>query len=87
MEKVVNVKKFLLLSAFNKQICRMSYKANQTSLLKSLCNIWDINNEFSGNYWEDYIVLNGEEWEKSSWCDKYTTVVFREKNKSAKGKA
>ena len=71
------LKEFLSLSEFNKEVSDMSYKVKNTPLLKQLNDIWHIPKTFSGQYWEDYTILNGEDNERSSWCDKYTTVVFR----------
>lgn len=39
-----------------------------------------IHPEYTGEYWSDYIVVKGEDDEdRSSWCDKYTSVIFRSK--------
>ena len=42
-----------------------------------LHDVWDIETNFTGHYWDDYKVVKGEESVRSLWCDKYTTVIFR----------
>jgi len=72
-----NVSEFLSMSEFNKEVSGMSYQARRTPLAQSLHDVWGIDIDFKGEYWKDYCMVKGEEDEKSSWCDKYTTVVFR----------
>lgn len=71
------LKTFLSMAEFSKEVSGMSYKARDTSLLQMLHDVWDIETKFKGNYWDDYAVVKGEESIRSSWCDKYTTVIFR----------
>ena len=72
-----NLKKFLSLSEFSKEVSGMSYRARQTPLAKSLHEVWEIEQDYSDEYWCDYTMLKGEGEDTSSWCDKYTTVIFR----------
>ena len=73
-----DVKKFLSLSEFSKEASGMSYRARQTPLAQSLHDVWGIDLDYTGEYWSDYTVVKGEDdEERSSWCDKYTTVIFR----------
>jgi len=58
----------------------MSYQARDTSLLQMLHDVWDIKTNFTGDYWDDYKVVRGEESLRSSWCDKYTTVIFQNRD-------
>ena len=73
-----DVKKFLSLSEFGKEASGMSYRARRTPLVQSLHDVWGIDLDYTGEYWSDYTVMKGEDdEERSSWCDKYTTVIFR----------
>ena len=54
------------------QVC---HRSKQTPLAQSLHDVWGIDLNYT-EYWSDYIMVKGKEEERSSWCDKYTTVVF-----------
>lgn len=71
-------KKFMSMTEFNKEVSGMSYQAKRTPLLQSLYDIWGIDPNFVLEYWCDYTMVKGDEDDRSAWCDKYTTVVFRE---------
>ena len=71
------LKTFLSMAEFSKEVSGMSYQARDTSLLQKLHDAWDIETKFTGHYWDNYTVVKGEESGRSSWCDKYTTVIFR----------
>ena len=75
------LKDFLALTEYNKQISRLSYRVQNTPLLRSLEVIWNINTKFKGNYWEDYTALHGER--KKAYLDKYTAIVFGENEADA----
>ena len=73
--------KFLSLSEFGKEASGMSYRARGTPLAQSLHDVWAIDLDYTGEYWWDYKVIKGEDdEERSSWCDKYTTVIFRKRD-------
>lgn len=47
-------------------------------MLQYLHDVWEIDNNFEGNLWEDYTALKSEDTDlKTSWCDNYTTVIYR----------
>ena len=71
-------KKFMSMTEFNKEVSGMSYQLKQTPLLHSLYDIWGIDPNFVQEYWCDYTMVKGDEDDQSTWCDKYTSVVFRE---------
>ena len=73
-----NLRKFLDLSESNKKLSDFTYSATDNSLLQSLNGIWDIDKDFKGHLFEDYSrIKNDEDVLKTSWCDKYTTVIYR----------
>ena len=78
-----NVKKFLSLTEFNKEVSGMSYAVKQNSLSQALHDVWGVNTNFEEEYWRDYSMLKDDESERSSWCDKYMTVVFRKGDASS----
>lgn len=73
-----NMRMFLHLSESNKKLSEFIYSANDNSLLQSLHNIWNINKDFKGCLSDDYSqIKNDENVLKTSWCDKYTTIIYR----------
>lgn len=54
----------------------MCYQAKLTPISKVLSQVWGIEVNFKEHYWRDYNIIKGDEEQKSSWCDKYTTVIF-----------
>lgn len=71
------LKTFLSMAEYSKEVSGMSYQVRDTSLLQMLHDVWDIETNFTGHSWDDYKVVKGEESVWYSWCDKYTTVIFR----------
>ena len=64
------LKTFLSMAEYGKEVSGMTYKARNTSLLQSLHDVWDINVSFEREYWDDQKVVKGKESIRYSWCDK-----------------
>ncbi|CAB4019713.1 Hypothetical predicted protein, partial [Paramuricea clavata] len=69
------LKDFLSFTEYNKEVSGMSYEVQETPLLRSLEAVWNIDEKFRGNYWDDYAALYGED-KKTVYRDKCTTIVF-----------
>jgi hypothetical protein len=68
------LKEFLSFTEY-KEVSGMSYEVQETPLLRSLEAVWNIDEKFRGNYWDDYTALYGDD-KKTVYRDKYTTIVF-----------
>ena len=56
--------------------CRF-YEPKQDDLFDTLHLLWDVNPKFKGDYIFDYKLLQNEELDvRTSWRDKYTTVIY-----------
>ena len=53
------------------------YKPKQNKLFDEMQLLWNVNQKFEGSYISDYKLLQNDlVEEKTSWRDKYTTVVY-----------
>jgi hypothetical protein len=67
-----------------KETSELTYKVNEvSSMLKDLSVIWNVNENFEGNYFEDYQSLNnsvpGIDY-RTAWRDRYITAIYRVDN-------
>lgn len=69
---------FLALTEQRKLESPLAYKVKCNAYSKELNIIWGINENFEGEYAEDYQLLTNDtgSTDITAWRDKYTTVVF-----------
>ena len=68
---------FLSLSEQGKEEYDGLYQVRDCDLLKELHQLWGIELDFKGNYFDDYKLVNNELVpKKTAWKDKYTTALF-----------
>lgn len=68
---------FLALTEQRKLECSLQYKSKSNAISKELCVLWDLSDNFQGDYPEDYQLLINETRStiKTTWKDKYTTTI------------
>lgn len=53
------------------------YKPKHNELFEEMLLLWNVNPNFEGCYMSDYKLLHNElEDKKTSWMDKYTTIIY-----------
>ena len=80
----LHLKTFLSYTEEMKETSELTYKVNEvSSMLKDLSVIWNVNENFEGNYFEDYQSLNnsvpGIDY-RTAWRDRYITAIYRVDN-------
>lgn len=76
-----NLKTFISYSEKMKKASEWTYQVNEaSSLLNDLSVTWNVNENFGGNYFEDYQCLNnsvpGIDY-RIAWRDRYITALYR----------
>ena len=63
------------------QFCPAKYTANGGEMLTTLHMLWEVDEEFEGEYMRDYQTLHNELTEegRTAWLDKYTTALYSAK--------
>ena len=76
-----NLKTFLSCSEEIKETGEWTYNVNKDSLLlKDLSVIWNVDENFEGDYFQDYQLLNNslpQTDHRTAWVDKYITALYR----------
>ena len=57
----------------------LQYKPVRSDLWKELCIVWDLNENYTGCYREDYEIMQNtfhEEGQRTCWVDKYSTIIL-----------
>lgn len=57
----------------------MQYKPVQNDLWREISTLWDLDEDFTGSYREDYEIVKNkfhERGQRTCWMDKYSTTIF-----------
>ena len=57
----------------------LQYKPVRSDLWKELCIVWDLDENYTGCYREDYEIMQNtfhEEGQRTCWVDKYSTIIL-----------